>query len=72
MVCDNCKREFEKFDLEGSTDKGFGFVVREGDIDVLMDDLTFAFCCFTEIPEEREKDCEYWCVKCVESVNDTD
>ena len=45
--CDNCKRPFEKFKVNGWED-GFGFVVKEGDIEHLMSDLTFTFYCFTD------------------------
>jgi hypothetical protein len=77
--CDNCKREFEPFDVNGLnkidgenfTGKGYGFVIKEGDVEVLMSDLEFAFCCFVEPTPEREKDeWQYWCVKCVEGVFD--
>lgn len=70
LYCDNCKREFESFDLDkGKNGKGFGFVVKEGDIEVLMSDLEYAFCCFTEPNPVRENDWQYWCVNCVEAVN---
>jgi hypothetical protein len=68
MLCDNCKRQFEPFELEGSADTGYGFVVEDGDVEVLMSDLTYAFCCFTEQNPVREQDKQYWCVKCVESI----
>lgn len=75
--CDNCKRQFERFDLTPNPDdpdgpkEAFGFVVREGDIEVLLSDLTFAFECFLEAAPERKEKCDYWCVKCVEAVIDT-
>jgi hypothetical protein len=67
--CDNCKRPFIRFECSGGED-GYGFVIKEGDVEVLMSDLEFAFCCFTEPIPERENDWQYWCVNCVEAAND--
>lgn len=75
--CDNCKRQFEQFDLVPNPDdpegpkEAYGFVVREGDVEVLLSDLTFAFTRFLEPKPEREDKCDYWCVKCIEAVSDT-
>lgn len=65
--CDNCKRMFKPFKCEGGED-GYGFVIKEGDVEVLMSNLEYAFCCFTELTPEREGDWQYWCVDCVEAV----
>lgn len=79
--CDNCKRPFESFDvnvidridLENINGKAYGFIVKEGDVEVLMSDLEYAFCCFIdEKPEREHPDWQYWCVNCVESVIDTE
>lgn len=81
LCCDNCKRPFEMFDVDGLDKidaqpfegKAFGFVVKEGDVEVLMSDLEYAFCCFVEpIPEREHPDWQYWCVNCVEAVCDNE
>jgi hypothetical protein len=68
-VCDNCKRPFEKFECEGGDD-GWGIVIdkKEQDPVVLMSDLTFCWCCFTDEKPEREPGKDYWCVTCVDST----
>ena len=68
--CDNCKRPFESFKCSGGED-GYGFVIKDGDVEVLMSDLEYAFCCFVEQKPERENDWQYWCVTCVEAITNT-
>lgn len=69
--CDNCKRPFESFEVEGG-DTGWGFVVdeREQDPVVLMSDLEFNWCCFVDPKPEREKGKLYWCVSCVDATDE--
>lgn len=70
--CDNCKREFEPFELDnGETGYGFCFP-KDDEPSQLMSDLTYAFCCFTDNTPTREPDKYYWCVKCVEAINEDD
>jgi hypothetical protein len=68
ITCDNCKRQLEPFKLENSDDTGYGFVVDDGEVEVLMSDMTYAFCCFTEPDPVRKQGKQYWCVKCIEAI----
>lgn len=70
--CDNCKRPFERFEMDnGGT--AWGFILdNDGETTYLMSDLTHAFFCFTDKEPERREDLQYWCANCVEAVNETD
>lgn len=62
--CDNCKRDFESFNVEGIPEKiAWGFVVPEESQE------TNYLICFTDKEPEREEGNLYWCVACIENIN---
>lgn len=65
-LCDNCKREPEQFDIEGSTERGWWFrVAKDGGAAVLMEDLEFAFCAVTEKEPIDDPEHFFWCKDCM-------
>ena len=73
MCCDNCKRDFESFNVEGIAEKiAWGFVVPEEsqDPEYLMSDFSSSFLCFIDKETEREEGKLYWYVACIDNIND--
>lgn len=71
MICSNCKRCSEEFELDNGY-KAYWFCVpkESNDPEYLLSDLSYSFlaCCDKE-PEESDK-YDYWCVNCIESIID--
>jgi len=67
-VCDNCKREPDQFKTD-KDDIGYFFVVpKDGDPVFLMSNLEFSFkvCIDRNPPDDKEND--YLCFNCIESI----
>lgn len=74
ILCDNCRRKFIPFELDkGANGYGYGFAVPTYDLDpvFLFPEGDTAFLCFTEPEPERQDEYQYWCVRCIESLEDS-
>jgi hypothetical protein len=65
VICHNCKRESESFELDNG-ETAYWFRIKEGDVDSLMSDMTYAFCCTTEKEPIAQENEVFWCVRCVD------
>lgn len=68
MICSNCKREPESFELsDGQT--GYWFIAdkSDGDASYLMSDFSHQFKCCVDIEPELEENEIVICVRCVDA-----
>lgn len=68
MICSNCKREPETFDLDNG-EIGYWMIADKEDQDAthLMSDLSLAFRCSTEKEPKLKENEIALCVRCVEA-----
>ena len=66
-ICDNCKRPPKEFETDTGK-KAYWILITEGDPTLLMSDFSKRFA--VVIGKEKPKNGIFWCVRCLESINE--